>query len=122
MIARRAQRVRQRVYMLAQTVVGLKGETARRSVVRNRVVLAARFIKGSGIETGGLGRPLPVPLGVKVKYVDRLPQAGLLEHYEWTNDGRIAEPDIVDDAQTLGSIADNSQDFLIANHVIEHLP
>ncbi len=122
MIAKGAKRVRQRVYMLAQAIVGLKGETEQRAVVRNRIVLAARFIKGSGIEIGGLGRPLPVPLGVKVKYVDRLPQAGLLEHYQWSNDGRISEPDIVDDAQTLGSIADNSQDFLIANHVIEHLP
>lgn len=65
MIGQGATRVRQRMYMAAQAIVGLKGETERRAVVRNRIVLAARFIEGSGIEIGGLGRPLPVPLGVK---------------------------------------------------------
>lgn len=122
MIVRGARRARQHLYFLAQNFVGLKSETERRSVVRNRIVLAARFISGAGIEIGGLGRPLPVPLGVKVKYVDRLSRAGLLAHYQDMGGGRIAEPDIVDDAQTLTSIADNSQDFVIANHVIEHLP
>jgi hypothetical protein len=33
---------------------------------------------------------------------------------------RLVEADIVDNGETISSIADNSWDFAIANHMIEH--
>ncbi len=35
--------------------------------------LARKFLSGSGIEIGALQRPLPVPRGCQVRYVDRIP-------------------------------------------------
>jgi SAM-dependent methyltransferase len=32
----------------------------------------------------------------------------------------LVEPDILDDGETLGQVGDSSQDFVIANHFIEH--
>jgi predicted SAM-dependent methyltransferase len=91
------------------------------AIGHNRLVLAARYIKGSGIEIGALGRPCPVPPDVKVKYLDRFDDKGLLTDFPEI-DYKIKRPDIIDSAETMETVADNSQDFVIANHVIEHLP
>lgn len=87
---------------------------------RLRRKLAAQYLQGDGIEIGGLLLPTPVPENVSVRYVDmlsmeeqriRIPElAGIV----------LAVPDIIDDAETLTSIPDQSIDFIIANHVLEH--
>lgn len=79
--------------------------------------LSERYLRGSGIEIGGLHYPLPVLPGCKVTYIDRMS----LEDLKRTADVIPAELSIVvDDAESLKSIATNSIDFLIANHVFEH--
>ncbi|PKQ03397.1 MAG: methyltransferase type 11 [Alphaproteobacteria bacterium HGW-Alphaproteobacteria-12] len=97
------------------------GERSNRAIKHNRLVFSARYIQGTGIEVGGLTRPLPVPPGVMVKYVDRMPKEELYENFPETKGTNTVKPDIVDDAETLSTIGDASQDFVIANHVIEHL-
>ena len=89
--------------------------------------LARRYLRGDGIEIGAATWPLRVPRGARVRYVDRLSKAGLLADYGDSvtaarlDPGSIPETDVIDDAATLGTFADGTLDFVIANHVLEHL-
>lgn len=82
--------------------------------------LARRYLKGSGIEIGALHAPLPVPRAAKVRYLDRMNVSELRRQYAELAHEALVEPDIIDDGETMSRVADDSQDFLIANHVIEH--
>ncbi|HEX4084627.1 MAG TPA: methyltransferase domain-containing protein [Chthoniobacteraceae bacterium] len=79
-----------------------------------------RYLRGEGIEIGGLHRPLPLYEGAKVQYVDRFPTEKIRETYREVADLPQVVVDIVDDGETLGTIADASVDFVIANHMLEH--
>jgi SAM-dependent methyltransferase len=56
-----------------------------------------------------------------VRYVDLLPVDRLREMYPHFAGHWLVAPDVLDDAQTLATIADESQDFVIVNHVLEHM-
>jgi len=87
----------------------------------SRKGISANFIHGSGIEIGGLNFALPVKPGVKVKYLDRMSADAhlnvLASEFKRKD---LVTVDIIDDGETLATVADNSQDFIIANHFIEH--
>ena len=85
-----------------------------------RKELAARFLRGSGLEVGALQRRLNVPDHCSVKYVDRWPLAELLVHYPELKGQPLQEPDVIDDGETLSTIDSATQDFVIANHFLEH--
>lgn len=85
-----------------------------------RCELARKHLRGSGIKVGALHSPLWVPDGAKVRYVDRLSVPDLRRHYPELNPLPLVKVDIVDNGETLESIKDSSQDFLIANHFLEH--
>ena len=88
------------------------------SLPLDRAALGKVYLKGEGLEIGGLDQPLKVPAGVRVRYVD-FQTSNDLEKF---NPGAsVPEPDIVDDGATLQSVADSSQDFVIACHLIEHM-
>lgn len=82
--------------------------------------IAFQYLSGEGIEIGALHAPLEVPAGVKVHYVDRMSVSDLRKQYPELAAVNLVEADIVDNGETLSSIADNSWDFVIANHMIEH--
>ncbi|MEG5159461.1 methyltransferase domain-containing protein [Microcoleus sp. AT3-A2] len=82
--------------------------------------IAFQYLKGEGIEVGALHAPLQVPDSVKVHYVDRMSVSDLRKQYPELATVNLVEADIVDNGETLSSIADNSWDFAIANHMIEH--
>jgi SAM-dependent methyltransferase len=87
---------------------------------RRRSLIAQSFLRGHGIEIGALHDPLAVPAGIRVRYVDRLDKAGLYEHYPELRPLDLVEVDVIDNGEMLNKIETGSQDFVIANHFIEH--
>lgn len=95
---------------------------ARRNRFTVREDVARMWLRGSGIEIGALNAPLRVPPTVRVRYVDYLPIEQLREHHAHllATGYSLVTPDVVDDGERLESFADQSQDFVIANHFMEH--
>lgn len=93
-----------------------------REAAAAREDLSRRYLRGSGLELGALNMPVALFNGVRVSYVDRLPKGELLRHYPElaANADAIVEPNILDDGEELLTIADGSQDFVVANHFLEH--
>lgn len=86
--------------------------------VRKRI--AYQYLRGSGIEIGALHNPLRVSRTANVRYVDRMAVDDLRLHYPELRREKLVHVDIVDDGELLKTIPDNSQEFVIANHFIEH--
>jgi predicted SAM-dependent methyltransferase len=85
-----------------------------------RTYLAARFLRGRGIEIGALHRPLTLPDGATVAYVDRMSTDDLRAAYPEWRDLDVVQPSIIDNGETLATVEDESVDFIIANHFLEH--
>jgi SAM-dependent methyltransferase len=85
-----------------------------------RLKLSVRFISGNGIEIGALHEPLGVSGRARVRYVDRMSVADLRTHYPELSNQPLVPVDILDDGEKLSSIGDDSVDFVIANHMLEH--
>lgn len=85
-----------------------------------REQIASRYLTGDGIEIGALHSPLEVPSSVKVRYLDRMPVNQLRQQYPELSQYELVELDIIDDGETLASVSDDSLDFVIVNHMIEH--
>src|SRR3712207_913163 len=85
-----------------------------------RVAIADKYLKGDGIEIGALNSPLEVPRTARVKYVDRMSTPDLRKQYPELAELELVDADIIDDGERLDSIPDSTQDFVIANHFIEH--
>lgn len=82
-----------------------------------REQLSHKFIKGSGIEIGGLNAPL-AGFDAQVTYVDRAPIEEIKASHPDVK--IIADTYVIDSAEELKNFANESQDFVIANHVLEH--
>lgn len=82
--------------------------------------LLARHLRGKGVEIGALWRKFPVPRRASVWYVDRVHPSNLREEYPEVGQ-QLIPPDIVGDAGQL-PFQDGSLDFLVASHVLEHMP
>lgn len=85
----------------------------------DRETVASIYLRGDGIEVGALHNPILVPRTARVRYVDRLSNEDLKKNYGLESENLVSI-DIVDDGQTLSTIAAGSLDFVIANHFIEH--
>lgn len=82
-----------------------------------RAVISDVFVRGTGIEVGGGDRPFPVNVGVQVLYGDIRDEAALKSHFG--NEAIVAGTAI--DAETFDGVQEESVDFIISAHVIEHL-
>jgi hypothetical protein len=85
-----------------------------------RPALARQFLRGAGLEIGALANPLRVPRSVAVTYVDRLDVPALRENYPELREQTLVPVDVIDDGEKLTRFAPGSQDFIIANHFLEH--
>jgi SAM-dependent methyltransferase len=88
--------------------------------VRVREELARLYVAGEGLELGGLHRPLRLPPGAAVRYVDRLQVEDLRAHYPELEGEPLVPVDVIDDGELLATVADSSVDFVVANHFLEH--
>ncbi len=82
--------------------------------------LARKYLRGSGIEFGALNAPLDLPRHIKIRYADIETPEALVEQFS-PHYNKITTPDIVTDIETMDCIENGSMDFVIANHVLEHL-
>jgi len=103
--------------MLHDAVKFLKLHVLNRS---DREEVARRHLMGGGIEIGAMHFPLPVPPEIRVRYVDLHSKAENVARCPEIDGAKVVEPDFVEDGFTLPSFADGSEDFVIANHVLEH--
>lgn len=85
-----------------------------------RAVFATRFLAGEGLEIGGLHQPLAMPPHAQVRYVDRMRTEDLRREYVELAEWDLVEVDVVDDGELLETIPPESQDFIVANHFLEH--
>jgi SAM-dependent methyltransferase len=76
--------------------------------------------QGMGIEIGPSYLPLPLRKGVSVKYVDRLPNSVLRKNNTKLKYKKLTKINIIDNCEVLNKFENNTLDFVIANHVIEH--
>jgi len=85
-----------------------------------RDLIAANYLKGDGIEIGALHSPAKLPESAKVRYVDLLTREELIKKFPGLQPDDIVEVDVLDNAETLTALDDASQDFVVANNVLEH--
>lgn len=80
-------------------------------------------LTGKGIEVGALHQPAPVPKRCHIQYVDVMSREDAILHFPELDPARIVTVDFVVDIDTQGlfCLEDNSLDFVIFNHVIEHV-
>lgn len=96
-----------------------------KSIYARRNSIATLFIRPgrSGTEIGAAQHAMNLPKSVNVKYLDRIPKSDYVKQLKETDKdarGIFVDVDIIDDAERLETIGDCSQDFVIANHVLEH--
>jgi SAM-dependent methyltransferase len=104
----------------ARTKVGAFASAEMRRTAATRRRLSSAYLQGEGLEIGALHKPLPLPRGVRVRYVDRMGVRELRHHYPELAPFKLVDIDLIDDGETLATVADASADFIIANHFIEH--
>ncbi|HSO07549.1 MAG TPA: methyltransferase domain-containing protein [Pelomicrobium sp.] len=100
----------------------MAAEVDAESAGRARARVARPHLRGEGLEIGALHFPLRVPRRARVRYVDRMSKADALRAFPDLDPDRVVSPEFIDDGFTLADVPDASQDFLIANHVLEHAP
>jgi SAM-dependent methyltransferase len=86
-----------------------------------RTELSYRYLRGSGIEIGALQNPLTLRQDTHIRYADRLTVEEARSHYPELDRLALVTPAIVCDATALTPVAARSIDFVIANHVLQHL-
>lgn len=86
-----------------------------------RSLVAQKYLEGSGLEIGAFASPTLAPLGVKVRYVDRVSADYWADNEEYRG-VKIVEPDVIDDGATLSTILNDSQDFVVSFQMLEHVP
>lgn len=84
-----------------------------------RAELALHYLSGDGLEIGGLHQPVLAP-GAHTRYVDRMSTEELREEYPELRELDLVVVDVVDDGERLETIPPESQDYIVANHFLEH--
>ena len=79
-----------------------------------------RHLRGRGVEIGALWRRFPVRAGSVVWHVDRHKVSDLRREYPELS-RQLVSPDVLADAGQL-PFADGSLNFVVASHVLEHMP
>lgn len=82
----------------------------------------ASNVSGIGLEVGAGASPFPVPVNCRVIFGDRIPHDQLVaELYPGQRAEELVRPDLLTDFDDFDGVADESLDFIIGCHVIEHV-
>ncbi len=76
----------------------------------------SRHLHGRGLEIGALGNPMPLPHASEVLYSDVLRPEQIDELYPGSR-----HPDILSDSEHFDGVASDEFNFVVANHVLEHV-
>lgn len=81
------------------------------------------FLEGKGIEIGAFNEPAILPENCHVSYFDALNPATAQKRFPDIDASTLVEVDILGDVdkRDLRKLGKESQDFVVANHVIEHV-
>ncbi|MBT5909790.1 MAG: glycosyltransferase [Opitutae bacterium] len=92
------------------------------SFIRKRICLYS-LLRGNGLEIGAFEHPAIIPDYCKVKYCDVLHKNDAIKLFPEINEANLPEIDYIInlDETGLNDFSSNSYDFIIINHVIEHL-
>jgi len=87
-----------------------------------REILSLRFLRGKGLEVGALHRPTRTMPGTVTKYYDctTAEECGRRFPHLLKQGHQMVEVDYVGDGEKLDLVPDDSLDYLIANHMLEH--
>lgn len=96
-------------------IIGIGGIATRRKI-------AKQYLFGEGLEIGALHTPIKLPKKITVKYLDLIDYETAIDKFPELNRHKLVKPDYIDNGFELGKIDNQSQDFVIANHVLEHSP
>ncbi len=83
-------------------------------------MFADRFLFGEGLEIGPLHQPLAIPDHASARYVDRMRTPELRREYPELAGWDLVEVDVVDDGEKLLTVPEETQNFIVANHFLEH--
>lgn len=85
-----------------------------------RHIIGSHYLKGDGIEVGALHNPLRLTGDARVRYVDKWTAVSLAATYPELRGRKLVTVDVIDDGESLATFAEDSLDFIIANHLLEH--
>lgn len=86
----------------------------------NRLGAGYTYIKGTGIEVGAMDLPLRVSKDANVLYFDRCSKEESAKIFPEIAKN-LVDVSLIGDGETLDSLESNSYDFIIGNHIIEHM-
>lgn len=87
----------------------------------SRAAIAEAFLRGRGLEIGAFTQPTDLPPDRDIVFFDRYATEDLRRFYDRDCGRPMMEPTYVGEAEGLDGVPEASFDFIIANHVIEHL-
>lgn len=82
---------------------------------------ACKYLRGKGFEIGAQNSPLQCKNAQEIRYIDYLSKAESSKKYNIPSQ-ECVDVDIIADANNLEDFQENSTNFIIANHVLEHSP
>lgn len=85
-----------------------------------RAYAVDRYCRGEGIEIGAAASPAIVPPGARVRYVDKYPYDVIAADPELAG-LRPVTPDLVTSGDRLEGVPNESQDFVLAFSLLEHV-
>lgn len=85
-----------------------------------RSFLIQKYCRGHGAEIGAGVQPVLVPIGSRTSYIDAVPAAFWRKLPQWAGEN-VVDAEIIDEGSTLSTVKDETFDYLIAAHVLEHI-
>jgi SAM-dependent methyltransferase len=89
-------------------------------MLRTRTIFSGLFCRGRGVEIGALHHPFPMPEYANIRYIDRMSVEELRIQYPELKNEALVPVDIIEDGESLQSLPDGCEDFLVASQFLEH--